>query len=280
MPLAATTAAWQIRHLSDLSWDVSLAAESLIADGRGVSDDHLVGFWVASRGLANHWLHALNEWPEAVQMESDWAAMIALGAEILTGEMLLRLWCTALSIQDKQAGQTNARAVLDLVILNIQHARHRLLNVLLEDPAEFAELDRLRRRCERWTDLLLGPLVVRYGHAQYAQDARRAWDYGEDAVESAASEVAARMMRSGFLTAFDGSFSRQPLPGEHWSALIAGIDRHAAGILGPRWPARWHEPSSEPASVPDFAVDADNHLPNETAFVRSLRRLRDRRPDK
>jgi hypothetical protein len=281
MPIAPRiTDAWQIRHLSDLAWDVSLAAERLIADGHGVCDDHLVGFWVGSRGLANHWLRGLAEWNEAVQMESDWRAFNALATEMLTGEMLLRLWCTVLSVQDKQAGQSNAKAVLDLVVFNLQHVRHQLLNVLLDEAAEFAELDRLRRRCERWTDVLLGPLVVRHGHAQYAQDARRAWDFGEDAAASASSDIAARMLRSGYLTAFDGGFSGERVSSEHWAAIIAGIDQHAAGTLGQGWPGRWREPVSQSfatGSRPDCSANFIDEERPESGFVRALRRAQERR---
>ncbi|HUQ71706.1 MAG TPA: hypothetical protein VM165_19410 [Planctomycetaceae bacterium] len=278
------TTAWQIRHLTDLGWDASLAAESLVNAGTPVGEDHLVDFWTATRGLANHWLRAISEWTAAAKTGADRDPFESLAAEMLTGDMLLRLWSTVLSVQDRRSGQNNARAVLDLAAFNLQHVRHRLLNALLANPAEFAELDRLRRRCERWTDVLLGPLVIRYGHAQYAHDARRAWDFGEDAASSVTCEITAKMLRSSYRTAFDGPIATGRLSSEHWNTVIAGIDRQAAGCLGVRWPSRWQQPPTETqptvsslTTTPEHMIEFADVDESETAFVRSLRRAAERR---
>ncbi|MDZ4688670.1 MAG: hypothetical protein SH850_26655 [Planctomycetaceae bacterium] len=278
------TTAWQIRHLTDLCWDASLAADSLVNGGMPVGDDHLVDFWTATRGLANHWLRGLSEWTTAAKTGADRNLFELLAAEMLTGDMLLRLWSTVLSVLDRRSGQNNARPVLDLAAFNLQHVRHRLLNALLADAAEFAELDRLRRRCERWTDVLLGPLVIRYGHAQYAHDARRAWDFGEDGASSVTCDITAKMLRSSYRTAFDGPIATGRLSSEHWNTVIAGIDRQAAGCLGARWPSRWREPPPEVQAVVSALNAASEHDiefadvdDSDTAFVRSLRRAAERR---
>lgn len=270
MSFASTT--WQIRHLADLGWDVAQAADPLLAERGPVPDEHLVEFWIATRSLANRWLAALSEWPSAARTSDSKTLFESVAAEILVGDMLLRLWSTVLVVQDRQSGQNDARPVLDLVMFNLQHVRHRLLAALLVDAAEFAELDRLRRRCERWTDVLLGPMVVKFGQAQYAHDARRAWDFGEDADVSRGSDVAARMLQSSFRTAFQGSELRQPVSSEPWSSIISHIDTTAAGRLGPLWPAAWKGPPQlQPEAFQSSAFDAGED--GETALVRSLRRL-------
>jgi len=276
------TAAWQIRHLTDLGWDASLAAESLVNGGKPVGDDHLVDFWTATRGLANDWLRAISEWTAAAKTRADRDQFESLAAEMLTGDMLLRLWSTVLSVQDRRSGPNNARPVLDLAAFNLQHVRHHLLNALLADVAEFAELDRLRRRCERWTDVLLGPLVIRYGHAQYAHDSRRAWDFGEDAASSVTCDITAKMLRSSYRTAFDAPMVGGRLSSEHWNTVIAGIDRQVAGCLGEHWPSRWKQPPPEiQPSVSALSAASERAIEfvddSETAFVRSLRRAAERR---
>lgn len=275
MPPATTANAWQVHHLADLTWDVSQAADRLVEPKAGVDDEHLVAFWQATRGLVNHWLRSLTEWTDAVRTTADRHLFEALAAEMLIGDMLLRVWSTLLAIQDRRAGQNNARAVLDLAIFNLQHVRHRLLAALIVDANEFAELDRLRRRCERWTDVLLGPLVVRFGLAQYAHDPRRAWDYGEDAAITS-SDIADRMLRSGYQTAFDGPLGRHSLSSDDWTTIIAGIDHQVAQLLGTNWPSRWSTPSAmpEPAGLSVFVPDEE---PEESAFIRGLRQLEDRR---
>jgi hypothetical protein len=63
-------------------------------------------------------------------------------------------------------------------------ARHRVLTLLVNGSAVAAEdamrLDLLRRRAERWTDVLLGQLVALGDVAPLAFDPERAADFAED----------------------------------------------------------------------------------------------------
>jgi hypothetical protein len=281
MPAPLTdTASWRIGQLAELTWDIARTAEALVVQPVAADDPFLSDYWAATRGLANRWLQGLTEWPQAVQMESDARQFTSLAVELLTGDMLLRVWSTVLAIQDRHAGDTQARAVLDLVVFNVQHARHRLLDIVLADAESFAELDRLRRRCERWTDLLLGPLVVKHGFAHYAHDPRRAWDYGEDGVEDS-SGTAARLLQTSFRTAFLDHDAVDLPVSEEWTAIIAGMDRRGRVCLGRHCPgvspaaACGATPLAVPAAPPVESRDASQPTPHEddSPLVRALRRV-------
>lgn len=276
--LQQPTINWRVGQLAELTAELAGSSAAIIAHADAIDDVALTEFWTHGRKLANRWLQQLATWPDAVPTEDSLCGFFALSAEILLADMLVRVWSTVLAIQDREHRDGSVRAVLDLVVFNSQHARHRLLELLLTDPDTFAELDRLRRRCERWTDLLLGPLVVRHGFAHYAYDSRRAWDYGEDAESSPTSDLARKMWKSGYRAAFTGWFQSVPLGGDCWPALLAGIDRHARHCGGTTWPARRAASPAAPADVQTVealpALLPRSGAPlDDSPLVRALRRV-------
>ena len=61
------------------------------------------------------------------------------------------------------------KGILSRLLTIPNHANHRVL-----------EVDRTRRRCDRWTDMLLGPIANLSGCYEFAFDAERARDFGEE----------------------------------------------------------------------------------------------------
>lgn len=92
-------------------------------------------------------------------------------------------------------------------------------------PQEAASLDRFRRRCERWTDVLLGPLVSRTGLTDFAVSPDRAADFGgdaEDAFESSWPLLLAGL-RLAFATADDFRDAPTRRDGAEVNLLAAAI---------------------------------------------------------
>lgn len=112
--------------------------------------------------------------------------IVAIASDLLVGELLTRVSGAVLTACDRQRRLRRAEPIARNVLAVHQQCRASVLRMLLHStclPAEqLAELDRLRRRIERWTDLLLGPLVAHYGDdlADFAFDPRRARDFGEE----------------------------------------------------------------------------------------------------
>ena len=83
--------------------------------------------------------------------------------EILSGEMLTRVWTAVLCAYDRRRHSDEAEPAARSVMIGHMEARHRVLTLMVRGPGIDAEaalkLNRLRRRTERWTDLLVGHLA-------------------------------------------------------------------------------------------------------------------------
>jgi len=108
----------------------------------------------------------------------------ALFEEVLTGEMLTRVWAAVLCLHDARRGTDRAEPVASSVLVGHLEARHRVLTALVRnrgiDAESAVKLNHLRRRTERWTDLLVGYLGTLGDVGEFAIDAERAGEFGED----------------------------------------------------------------------------------------------------
>ena len=123
--------------------------------------------------------------------------------------MLTRVWSTVLLASDRKKDSENTRPAVDSVFRGHLEARHEVLQRLAKDDllplADQISLDRFRRRIERWTDALIGPLAATYGVSEFAFDERRARDFAESAAQQAlrgASEALTPLLLAGVTAAF------------------------------------------------------------------------------
>ncbi|MBA3314326.1 MAG: hypothetical protein M3552_01450 [Planctomycetota bacterium] len=107
----------------------------------------------------------------------------SLYAEIFAAELPIRVWCTAVAASGRKAGECNAAAVAGKINAELLELRCLALQALAADHgltnSEAAAMDRFRRRCERWCDALLGPIVGRTGVTEFAIRPDRATDFAE-----------------------------------------------------------------------------------------------------
>ncbi|OHB67519.1 MAG: hypothetical protein A2V70_15530, partial [Planctomycetes bacterium RBG_13_63_9] len=115
------------------------------------------------------------------QDQPKWPDARGVLEEVLTGEVLTRVWSAVLCAYDRRRGTNEAGAVARSVMVGHLEARHRVLTLLSRTPAIDAEaavkLNYLRRRTERWTDLLLGHLAGLHEISEFAIDPARAKDF-------------------------------------------------------------------------------------------------------
>ncbi len=115
---------------------------------------------------------------------AQWPGVRGVLEEILSGEVLTRVWTAVLCLHDRQHGGTEFESLARSIMIGHMEARHRVLLLLVRGPGIDAEgavkLNHLRRRSERWTDLLVGRLA-RFGDvAEFAVDADRAVEFSRD----------------------------------------------------------------------------------------------------
>jgi hypothetical protein len=104
--------------------------------------------------------------------------------EIFAGEVLARVWIAVLAAADRRRGTCDAAPIAESVLAGHVEARNRALKFLAHGPGitshDAVELNRIRRRSERWTDLLLGHLTTVDDVSQFAFHPSLARDFAED----------------------------------------------------------------------------------------------------
>jgi len=179
-------------QFAELAAIVARHAEDLSA-GRGPDAAALHQVWIRASRCFRQW-----------KQELSVAASPQLYAQIIAVELPLRVWCTAVSA----ASGTHAAgpSVADKVFGDLLELRCLMLQALAADhgltAAEAALLDRFRRRCERWADALLAPLVLRSGLTDFAIRPERTLDFATPAATDPQGMAAWPMIVVGLRLAF------------------------------------------------------------------------------
>ena len=178
------------RELIELAALASFHGPVLIRGTEPISKAHLDRYWIASKSRLDRWGRALKQVHMAATAAAPKsgrphrAAIRGLLEEILTGEVLTRVWTAVMCAYDHHHGSGLIEPVVRSVLIGHLEARHRVLTLLVQGPgidaAEAVKLNRLRRRTERWTDLLVGHLAGLHDVGEFAVDPRRARDFAED----------------------------------------------------------------------------------------------------
>ena len=175
-------------HARDL---VELAAVVVEEAGRiartsgAVTERSLRNYWRASRQRQERWARDIRAY--GVQLEKvspnasaeAWRPLRPVLDEILLSEVPTRVVTAVLSQRDRQFRGSRSAApacgpVVHAIFLGHLEARHRALNLMAYGQGfavdEGVNMNRLRRRCDHWTDLLLAALVAECDVEEYAID--------------------------------------------------------------------------------------------------------------
>lgn len=177
------------RELIELAAIVSAHGPALIQSGERIGADSIEQYWTTSKVRLDRWAWRLKSLTQkantdARRRQNQWPATCCVLEEILTGEVLTRVWTAVLCAHDRQRGTDEVEPVARSVMLGHMEARHRVLTLMVRGPGIDAEaavkLNRLRRRVERWTDVLVGHLMGIHDVSEFAADPDRAKDFAQD----------------------------------------------------------------------------------------------------
>ena len=180
----------QVGDLVQLAAFVAAQGSILHRATRQISTEAMSQYWIASKCRLDRWGRVLHEYragklaASTASQRNEFGRLQSTCAEILASEMLTRVWsCLAISVSAEQ-GSGETRAIVGSVLSGHIEASNRVLAMLSlsEHLGQFpaADLNRLRRLTERWTDLLLGRLGKEFNFAAVAHDPARAQDFAED----------------------------------------------------------------------------------------------------
>jgi hypothetical protein len=188
-----------IQHLADVAARVSRISALAPDNLARIDDEHLYEYWSVARELLHRWSHDLSEFAATFsdmgeeQFAPAWAAARDTIEAVLLMDLTTRVWGSALMAAESRSNSPGEKSrrqekIARGVLLSQAEARFYTLKLLLDDElgrrVDLPAVDRLRRRVERWTDLLLGHLVVRDEVVEFAFELERARDFGEEQLDT------------------------------------------------------------------------------------------------
>lgn len=264
---------WALSRVADLAFVASLAAPTVARTSGWPSSRGLERFWEAVRQLRLGWQQKLPETPGPGALPCE------VLAEILVTELPIRVWATVLLCGRDATHRDDLHQIVKHAVAGLEHVRRRMYRQLLNapDPSDprCRAVESLRRRCDRWIDLLAGPAALSADVWDFVCDPRRARDFAEEALgddESPTSAAVEKLATAGLRMAFLAD-----LPGGGQSisdleplarAIQVELPPHLAAEIDRLSPTGPGGASSHPA---------DNIGAETTGFLDRLTRLRSRR---
>ena len=265
----------------------------LIASGGRLSVSALEQYWASSKCRLDRWSRALRQFQTTGQEHggsspTDWTDLSGCLEEILTSELLTRVWSAVLAGYDRQHGTNEAEPVARSILMGHLEARHRTLVLLVSGQGVATEaavaMNRLRHRVERWTDLLLAHLEVHFSVSDFCFDTDRLRDFAEGVARQsrqAAGRQAWALTMTALRSAFRSGLATSPnqdLNERIGSAVMACFPPEmfdGTGVVRSLWEVRLTNATSdvqgmiadllqpEAAEFGRAAVEADSRWPNE-----------------
>ncbi len=177
----------QARELVELAAVIVAQAPALITGEGCLSPSCLDQYWAATRCRHDRWNRTFASYrpgtePNCGKRSPD--SYLATLEEILASEVLARVWTAVLVAYDQRRGLCESEPVGRSVFLAHVGARIRVLELMVRGSGlplqEAVTLNQLRRKTERWIDLLIGQLLTIHDVSEFAIDPLRARDFADD----------------------------------------------------------------------------------------------------
>ncbi|MDZ4820950.1 MAG: hypothetical protein SGJ20_18440 [Planctomycetota bacterium] len=175
----------------------------------------LEAYWSASKCRLDRWGYELTRLKETIDLADPYSSnhqhFWPLADEIVTGEILTRVWTAVLAAHDQSHGSAEAEPIARSVLLGHMEAGNRLLKLINSVKgwrlSDLVELQRVRRSSERWTDLLLSQLLPLVDPHELAHEPDRLADFAGDRTLRPADNIS-RARWSLLLSSLRASFDR------------------------------------------------------------------------
>ena len=203
--------------------------------------------------------------------------------EILASEVLTRVWTAVVAAFDRRREMRDNEIVVRSVYVGHLEMRQRVLQLLVGGPGldtgEAVVINRLRRRAELWTDLLLAPLAAAHAIEEFAFEVERlrslADEYRRPRRLEESSVDAVRFASSTLQSAVAHALST-PSPNADLNAQVAGAILGAlpaeqfdsCGVLRSLWMMRLSTTADDTQRLLDELFHHTPSTPSPTASRR------------
>jgi hypothetical protein len=280
----------QSRELVEVAALVAAHGPVLVEGPGRISSSALHQYWAASKCRLDRWLRSLKRFTsfdssdpaDLAELQDEIRAVLD---EILVAEIALRIWTAVLYAYDRRRKTDEAEPIARSILLGHLDVRQRALALLIHCPhiaaEEAVQLNRLRRRAERWTDLLLGYIGQHYPVDELAFEPERCAEFAADLrhqQRKAASEQAWRLALASLRVAFRPQDS-QPSANADLNRDIAGSILAcfpgelfgATGELPSLWLVRLSHAVSDAQGMVDELLEAEPPAKSPSSGLRFAR---------
>ena len=231
-------------------------------------------YWASSRCRLDRWAAVLKS---SREHRNSWDDTRGVLQEILAGETLTRVWTAICVAHDRTHDANELEPIARSVYIGHLEARNRALSLMVCGHGMGIEdaviLNQLRRRCERWTDLLLGFLMQHDDVGEFAFDKKRCADFAADLrreYRQSASLTASQLVLASIRTGLRKATASSP-NGDLNEQIAAGILScfHAnlfdsIGLLQSLWMLRLNTTTTDAMGMIDDFLAVDETSVHET----------------
>ncbi len=264
------------RQLAAFAGWIAKKANEII-QGNTIDVQDQAKYWVENRSRFQRWHAALKVFHSDISdphtAHDPWPAIQAVVREIYYAEILTRIWATVMTEYDRANGTDELSGIANATFVGHVEVRNRAIQLLLRgqevQPKVVAQLDQLRSRMERWTDLWLSMIETGNGQYPFAFDKSRVADFYLDNQENKEDEF--NLMLTSFNSALNiesGNCLANPdLNQEVATSLINSIPIQRFERTGSETATRLKiEQSQRAASVLIDQLIAENDVKQSTAI--------------
>ena len=284
------------RELIDLAAIVSVHGPVVVWDAGAISDRSIEDYWTASKCRLDRWGRALKslsvKLADAQPAPGCRISQQVRGVleEILTGEILTRVWAAVMCAYDRHRGTDLMEPVVRSVLIGHLEARHRVLTLLVSgsgiDAEQAVKFNRLRRRTERWTDMLVGYLAGLHDVSEFAIDPERAEEFAEDLSYRSrlpggrhAWPLVQASLRAGFSQGLAATSPNADLNRKIAAAILSCLPPEVfdgTGLFRSIWMVRLTNATSDVQGMIDQLIRSPRPHHSDTAAIPDSRRSVDR----
>jgi len=272
------------RDLIELAGIIAAGGPARVRCRQPFADTGLLQYWTVSKCRLDSWMRALKSLPQTDSPDRT-ARVHEVLEEVLSAEVLTRIWTAVGCGCDAEMGVDEAAPILTNVWASHLDARHRVLALLVSGSGmQFDQVlaaNRVRRLSERWTDLLLAQLVESCPAGRFAYSLRRLAQFAAETQRGTPNchlvwEVRRASLRLSLQSSFTASAANPELNRQIAQSILACFHADSFDSTGlPKgvWALRLEQPREDTRGMLSGLLPSEPPIPlSRDMILRSRRR--------